>query len=59
MTKRKRKRPSLKRLRRQAVEADFDGGTLTSDGGLLLLREIDQRLDLIRRIEQAIADPMN
>lgn len=57
MTKRKRKRPVLKRLRRQAVELDFDGGTLTSDGGLLLLREVDRQLDLIGRIDQAIPDP--
>lgn len=57
MTKRKRKRPILKRLRRQAVEADFHGGTLTSDGGLLLLREVDRRLNLIARIAQAIPDP--
>lgn len=57
MTERKRKRPALKRLRRQAVDVDFDGGTLTSDGGLLLLREVDQRLDLIRRIDQVIPDP--
>lgn len=48
MTERKQKRPRLKRLRRQAVEVDFDGGTLTSDGGLLRLREIDRRLDLVR-----------
>lgn len=59
MTKRKRKRPALKRLRRQAVEVDFDGGTLTSDGGMVLLREADRRLDLIRRIDQAIFDPRN
>jgi len=57
MTKRKRKRPALKRLRRQAVEVDFHGGTLTSDGGLVLLREADRRLDLIRRVDQAIPDP--
>jgi hypothetical protein len=57
MTKRNRKRPALKRLRRQAVDVDFDGGTLTSDGGLVLLREVDQRLDLIRRVGQAIPDP--
>lgn len=48
---------TLKRLRRQAVDVDFDGGTLTSDGGLLLLREADRKLDLIRRIDQAIPDP--
>ena len=57
MTQRKRKRPVLKRLRRQAVEVDFDGGTLTSDGGLVLLREVDRRLNLIERIDQAIPDP--
>ena len=63
MTERKRKQSSLKRperlkrLRRQAVEVDFEGGTLTSDGGLLLLREIDRKLDLIRRIDDAIPDP--
>lgn len=57
MTKRNRKRPALKRLRRQAVEVDFQGGTLTSDGGLTLLREVDSKLDLIRRIDQAVPDP--
>jgi hypothetical protein len=57
MTQRKRNRPTLKRLRRQAVETDFDGGTLTSDGGLLLLREVDCRLNLIPRIDAAIPDP--
>ena len=57
MTKCNRRRAALKRLRRQAVEVDFDGGTLTSDGGLLLLREVDRRLDLIRRIDKCIPDP--
>jgi hypothetical protein len=57
MTKRNRKRPALKRLRRQAVEVDFGGGTLTSDGGLVLLREVDRRLDLVRRVNLAIPDP--
>lgn len=57
MTKRSRKRSPLKRLRRQAVDVDFQGGTLTSDGGLLLLREVDKRLGLIHRIDQVIPDP--
>jgi len=47
----------LKRLRRKAVEVDFTGGRLTSDGGLLLLREVDRRLNLIGRIDEAIHDP--
>ena len=33
MTPRISNEPKLKRLRRQAVELDFSGGTLTSDGG--------------------------
>lgn len=47
----------LKRLRRRDVEYDFEGGTLTSDSGLLLLREIDQQLNLTAQMPQAIPDP--
>ena len=57
MTQRKRNTATLKRLRRQAVELDFDGGTLTSDSGLLLLREVDRKLNLLDRISEAIPDP--
>ena len=57
MTKCNQKRPALKRLRRQAVEVDFQGGTMTSDGGLLLLREVENRLNLISRAAQIIPDP--
>jgi len=39
------------------VEADFEGGRLTSDGGLLLLREVDRRLGLLDAVDQAIPDP--
>ncbi len=34
-------------LGRQQVQADFAGGTLTSDAGGLLLREVDRRCGLI------------
>lgn len=57
MTHRTPNKITLKRLRSQAVEAQFDGGTLTSDGGLLLLREADQKLKLIERIDRVIPDP--
>ena len=43
MTECKRSNANLKRLSRQSVEVDFNGGTLTSDGGLLMLREVDDR----------------
>lgn len=57
MTDRTPSQSFLKRLGRQAVEARFDGGTLTSDGGLLLLREVDHKLRLIERIDRVIPDP--
>ena len=38
------------------LEAAFDGGRLTSDGGVLLLREVEARCGVIKRIEKAIAD---
>ena len=41
---------------RQLV-ADFQGGDLTSDGGLPLLREVDRRIGLIDAVNAAIHDP--
>lgn len=38
------------------VEARFDGGTITSDGGGLLLRETDRRLNLLGRLSQCFLD---
>ena len=36
-------------LGKRKVVADFAGGTLTGDGGVLLLRQIERRLRLIER----------
>jgi hypothetical protein len=44
-------------LNRQKVEADFDGGRLTSDAGGLLLREVDRHLGLTIGLAECIADP--
>ncbi|MEJ1355704.1 MAG: transposase, partial [Candidatus Sedimenticola sp. (ex Thyasira tokunagai)] len=33
-------------LKRRKVQAEFSGGDITSDGGVLLLRQIDRRLGL-------------
>ena len=46
-------------LGKRKVVADFAGGTITSDGGVLLLRQIERRLRLIERIDAAIPDPRN
>ena len=44
-------------LGRKKLAADFQGGDLTSDGGLPLLREVDRRIGLIDQLSAAIRDP--
>jgi Transposase DDE domain group 1 len=41
------------------VTARFDGGTITSDGGALLLRETDRRLNLLPRLAGCFLDGRN
>ena len=38
------------------VVARFDGGTITTDGGGLLLRETDRRLNLLPRLAECFLD---
>lgn len=45
------------RIDRRQVTADFLGGRLTSDAGILLLREVDRQIGLIDAINAAIPDP--
>lgn len=44
-------------LKRRKIQAEFSGGDITSDGGVLLLREIDRRLGLLQAVDVAIPDP--
>jgi len=44
-------------LGRQQIQADFAGGTLTSDAGGLLLREVDRRCGLIDALAACLTDP--
>ena len=37
--------------------ARFDGGCMSSDGGLLALREVEQRLTIASRLAACIRDP--
>ena len=46
-------------LKRRKVQAEFSGGEITSDGGALLLRQIDRRLGLMKAIDAVIPDPRN
>lgn len=43
----------------RSVQADFSGGHLSSDGGALLLRQIDAGLGLTRRLARCFADLRN
>ena len=49
--------PGLSPVGGKPVIARFDGGHLSSDGGLLVLREVEQRLDVAGRLAACIADP--
>jgi hypothetical protein len=39
------------------IIARFDGGSLSSDGGLLALREVEDRLGVAQRLAACIEDP--
>ena len=41
---------------RRKVEASFDGGYLSSDGGALLLREVEERFNIVERFVACFTD---
>ena len=49
--------PGLSPACGRAIEARFDGGLMSSDGGLLMLREVERRLGIARRLAACIDDP--
>jgi len=49
--------PGLSSVGGKSVEARFDGGRLSSDGGLLLFREVEQRLRVSDRLAGCLRDP--
>lgn len=44
-------------LQRRKVQANFSGGPVSSEGGVLLLRQIDHRLGLTDALDRLIPDP--
>jgi hypothetical protein len=44
---------------RRRIEANFAGGSVSSDGGLMLLRQADRRLGLTKALDAALPDPRN
>jgi hypothetical protein len=49
--------PSLSSVAGKSVVAKFDGGSLSSDGGVLVLREVERRLRVADRLAACIEDP--
>ena len=50
---------SLPSVQRKKVTAAFDGGRITSDGGVLLLSAIETRIGIADRLAPLINDPRN
>src|ERR1700733_14817235 len=46
-------------IERKKVEAAFDGGRITSDGGVLLLATVERQLGIADTLAPLIADPRN
>jgi Transposase DDE domain group 1 len=49
--------PGLPAVAGKPVHVGFDGGRLTSDGGILLLAAVEQRLKISERLAACIEDP--
>jgi hypothetical protein len=49
--------PGLSPVSGKTIVAKFDGGLLSSDGGILVLREVEQRLRVADRMAACIKDP--
>src|SRR5512135_1986189 len=49
--------PGLSPIEGKEIVARFDGGRLSSDGGLVVLREIERRLSVADRLAACIDDP--
>ena len=45
------------RVGRRRVEVGFDGGEVTSDAGLLLIRKADEQIGLLERVAAVLPDP--
>ena len=41
---------------KRKISVDFNGGAIASDGGILLLREVERRVGLIHRLSGCLED---
>ena len=56
MTKWNHETLSFSRCRGRRLRVDFSGGSISSNGGSLLLREVDRRLGLTAAVARALGD---
>jgi len=49
--------PGLSPVSGKSIQARFDGGMLSSDAGILVLREVEKRLGVAERLAGCIDDP--
>ena len=49
--------PGLSPVGGKTIVIKFDGGLLSSDGGVVILREVEQRLGIAERMAACIKDP--
>jgi len=49
--------PSLSPVAGKTIIARFDRGQMSSDAGVLVLREVEQRLGIVERLAACIDDP--
>ena len=57
MTNRNREQLSFPGCKGRKVEADFSGGNVTSDAGVLLVRQVDRLLGLTASVAPLLPDP--
>lgn len=54
-----KKRYQFQALGRKEILTNFDGGTITSEGGGMLLREVEKRTNILGRFAQCFTDHRN
>ncbi len=47
---------ALERVKRQIIKDNFDGGRLSSDGGMLLLKQVAKHLGLSKAVSDIFTD---
>lgn len=59
MTKGYQNTPAFSPVKRRKLDVSFTGGEVTSDGGVVLLRAMDRRLGLTKKLDKVLPDPRN